>query len=174
MPPASGAGGAPQPSSPPDPVLAAERDHLRRSREFLRLMRENVLGLRAMAGDRVSEGYLKADLYRRAPALRDIPGAPLFSGRLDYADDIVMDQGVRRGNGRPAGRGGGRRRRQRRGRPGRPGAGRAAAHRPSRSLRQDPGSLTVTPVTPAALPGLLATARAHALARPLTRGRCPG
>ena len=67
-----------------DPVLTAERDHLLRSREFLRLMRENVLGLRAMGGDRVSEEYLKADLHRRAEALRDLPGTPLFFGRLDY------------------------------------------------------------------------------------------
>jgi DNA helicase IV len=74
----------------PDPVLAAERDYLGHSREFLRLMREDVLGLRAMAGDRVSEQYLKADLYHRAEALRDIPDAPLFFGRLDYADDLVM------------------------------------------------------------------------------------
>src|SRR5215467_10439234 len=99
MPPASGAGDAapprssPPPSSPPDPVLAAERDHLRRSREFLRLMRENVLGLRAMAGDRVSEEYLKADLHRRAEALRDLPDVPLFFGRLDYADNVVMHPG---------------------------------------------------------------------------------
>ncbi len=71
-------------------MLAAERDYLGRSRDFLRLMREDVLGLRAMAGDRVSEEYLKADLYHRAEALRDIPDAPLFFGRLDYADDIVM------------------------------------------------------------------------------------
>jgi DNA helicase IV len=94
MPPASGAGdAAPPPSGPPDPVLAAERDHLRRSREFLRLMRENVLGLRAMAGDRVSEEYLKADLHRRAEALRDLPDVPLFFGRLDYADNVVMHPG---------------------------------------------------------------------------------
>jgi len=52
-------------------------------------MRENVLGLRAMAGDRVSEEYLKADLYRRAEVLRDIPDAPLFFGRLDYAEGSV-------------------------------------------------------------------------------------
>src|SRR5215469_16568326 len=105
MPPASGAGNAaPSPSAappstsgpagPPDPVLAAERDHLRRSREFLRLMREDVLGLRAMAGDRVSEEYLKADLYHRAEALRDLPDVPLFFGRLDYADDVVMNEGA--------------------------------------------------------------------------------
>src|SRR5215467_5579393 len=93
MPPASGAGDAAPRSGPPDPVLAAERDHLRRSREFLRLMRENVLGLRAMAGDRVSEEYLKADLHRRAEALRDLPDVPLFFGRLDYADNVVMHPG---------------------------------------------------------------------------------
>src|SRR6516165_4288962 len=78
--------GPPRPGGkPPDPVLTAERDYLRQSREYLRLMRENVLSLRAMAGDRVSEEYLKADLYRRAEVLRDIPDAPLFFGRLDYA-----------------------------------------------------------------------------------------
>jgi DNA helicase IV len=68
-----------------DAVLTAERDQLRRSREFLRLMREDVLSLRAMGGDPVSEEYLKAELYHRAEALKDIPDAPLFFGRLDYA-----------------------------------------------------------------------------------------
>ena len=95
MPPASGASDpAPPhgPAVPPGLVLAAERDHLRRSREFLRLMREDVLGLRAMAGDRVSEEYLKADLYHRAEALRDLPDVPLFFGRLDYADEVVMNE----------------------------------------------------------------------------------
>ena len=67
-----------------DPVLLTEREHLRRSREYLRLMRENVLSLRAMGGDPVSEEYLKADLYRRAEALVDLPDTPLFFGRLDY------------------------------------------------------------------------------------------
>jgi DNA helicase IV len=70
---------------PADPVLIAEREQLRRAREFLRLMRQDVLALPALAGDRVSEQYLKADLYRRAEALRDTPDAPLFFGRLDYA-----------------------------------------------------------------------------------------
>jgi DNA helicase IV len=82
--------GAPQAAQrrrpgPEDPVLAAERAHLRRSAECLRVMRENVLGLRALGGDRVSEEYLKRDLHRRAVALQDIPGVPLFFGRLDYA-----------------------------------------------------------------------------------------
>jgi DNA helicase IV len=104
MPPASGADdAAPPPSSssspagPPglaDPVLSAERDHLRRSREFLRLMREDVLGLEAMAGDRVSQEHLKAELYHRAQALRDIPDVPLFFGRLDYAEGAVMNPGT--------------------------------------------------------------------------------
>jgi len=70
-----------------DPVIRAERAHLVQSREFLRLMRENVLAINPMAGDRVSLEYLKADLYRRAESLRDLPDAPLFFGRLDYAQD---------------------------------------------------------------------------------------
>ncbi len=49
-------------------------------------MREDVLSLKAMGGDPVSEEFLKADLYHRAEALKDIPDAPLFFGRLDYAD----------------------------------------------------------------------------------------
>jgi DNA helicase IV len=75
------------PSSPDstDPVLVAERSHLQASRKFLRMMRENVLSLRALGGDPVSEEYLKADLYRRAEALHDLPDTPLFFGRLDYS-----------------------------------------------------------------------------------------
>jgi DNA helicase IV len=74
-----------------DPVLTEERDQLRRSREYLRLMREHVLSLRAMGGDPVSEEYLKADLYHRAEALKDIPDAPLFFGRLDYDGEFADD-----------------------------------------------------------------------------------
>ena len=48
-------------------------------------MREDVLSLRALSGDPVSEQYLKADLHRRAEALSDLPTTPLFFGRLDYA-----------------------------------------------------------------------------------------
>jgi DNA helicase IV len=67
-----------------DEVLAAEREHLRSSRRYLEVMRTDVLSLRALGGDPVSEEYLKADLYRRAEALRDLPYTPLFFGRLDY------------------------------------------------------------------------------------------
>ena len=47
-------------------------------------MREDVLSLKALGGDPVSEEYLKADLYHRAEALKDLPDTPLFFGRLDY------------------------------------------------------------------------------------------
>jgi DNA helicase IV len=76
-----------------DRVIADERTHLARSREFLHLMRDNVLTLaeNPMAGDRVSLEYLKADLYRRAEALKDLPDAPLFFGRLDYSELAAAD-----------------------------------------------------------------------------------
>jgi DNA helicase IV len=76
-----------------DQILAAEREHLAASREFLRLMREDVLSLPALAGDRVSQEYLKADLHRRAESLRDLPDAPLFFGRLDYANPASAPPG---------------------------------------------------------------------------------
>ena len=80
-------------ASDTDGVIADERAHLARSREFLHLMRENVLELakNPMAGDRVSLEYLKADLYRRAEALKDLPDAPLFFGRLDYSELASKD-----------------------------------------------------------------------------------
>jgi len=58
-------------------------------------MREDVLSLRAMGGDPVSEEYLKADLYHRAEALKDIADTPLFFGRLDYAgQSATTDDGI--------------------------------------------------------------------------------
>jgi DNA helicase IV len=82
-----------------DPVLKAERDELRRSREYLHMMREDVLGLSAMGGDPVSEEYLKAELYHRAEALKDIPDTPLFFGRLDYAGTVTdADDGTINGH----------------------------------------------------------------------------
>src|ERR1700722_17804398 len=81
-------------SAKTDEVIAAERAHLATSRDYLHLMRENVLTLarNPMAGDRVSLEYLKADLYRRAEALKDLPDAPLFFGRLDYSELAEADQ----------------------------------------------------------------------------------
>ena len=83
----------------PDPTLTAERAHLQSSREFLRLMREDVLSLRALAGDPVSEEYLKADLYRRAEALKDLPDTPLFFGRVNYASQPSAGNGHGNGSG---------------------------------------------------------------------------
>src|SRR6201987_241071 len=101
MPSPSGTDAKPaDPSEPAHPVLAAERAHLRESREFLRLMREDVLALPALGGDRVSIEYLKADLHHRAEALRDIPDAPLFFGRLDYVPGSAWrDEGEARADG---------------------------------------------------------------------------
>src|SRR6185437_5922811 len=76
-----------------DHVLAVEREHLAKSREYLELMRQDVLSLPALAGDRVSQEYLKADLHRRAESLRDLPDTPLFFGRLDYASPAVSARG---------------------------------------------------------------------------------
>src|ERR1700678_2153391 len=77
-----------------DAILTLERDELQRSREYLHLMREDVLGLSAMGGDPVSEEYLKAELYRRAESLKDIPDAPLFFGPLlfDAPEDFHISR----------------------------------------------------------------------------------
>ena len=54
-------------------------------------MREDVLGLSAMGGDPVSEEFLKATLYHRAESLKDLPGTPLFFGRLNYEGELETD-----------------------------------------------------------------------------------
>jgi DNA helicase IV len=88
------ASAASNPDDGEDSVIAAERAHLARSRALLHLMCENALELakNPMAGDRVSLEYLKADLYRRAEALKDLPDAPLFFGRLDYSELARRDE----------------------------------------------------------------------------------
>ena len=79
------AGDAGPAGADPAGVLAAEQEHMRCSRRYLRLMREDVLSLRALGGDPVSEEYLKAALRMRVEALQDLPDTPLFFGRLDFA-----------------------------------------------------------------------------------------
>src|ERR1700761_1299071 len=76
-----------------DEVVADERAYLARSRELLHIMREHVLELakNPMAGNEVSLQYLRLELYRRAEALKDIPDAPLFFGRLDYSELAAAD-----------------------------------------------------------------------------------
>lgn len=46
-------------------------------------MLEAVRSLEAQGGDPVSTEYLKSELARRADALREVPGVPLFFGRID-------------------------------------------------------------------------------------------
>jgi DNA helicase IV len=94
MPAVSQAEGEPPDTSLPSgtSVLAAERAYLTQSREFLHLVCGDVLSLKALGGDPISEEYLKAELYRRAEALRDLPDTPLFFGRLDYAADGEPDE----------------------------------------------------------------------------------
>jgi DNA helicase IV len=84
----------------PDETLLAERTHLSDSRGFLRLMREDVLSLNPLAGDPVSAEYLKADLYRRAEALKDLPDTPLFFGRVNYATEAAAAAADTEGDGR--------------------------------------------------------------------------
>src|SRR5579875_4174542 len=72
-----------------DRVLAAEQEYLDQARELLRLMREDVLALPALAGDWVSREYLRSGLARRAQELADLPDAPLCCGRIDYAAGTV-------------------------------------------------------------------------------------
>jgi DNA helicase IV len=68
-----------------DAEMAAERAYLDRSRSALERMRQNVLSLDASAaGDWVSARVLRADLGKRAEALRDDPSTALFFGRLDH------------------------------------------------------------------------------------------
>jgi DNA helicase IV len=95
------------PADAEDGVIADERVHLKRSRDFLQQMRENVLTLaeNPMAADPVSLEYLKADLYRRAESLKDLPDAPLFFGRLDYTE-LAPDEKDSAGSARREGSGG--------------------------------------------------------------------
>lgn len=72
---------------PPDPELAAEREHLIHSREQLHRMRRRTAGLTAQGGDGVSTEYLKAALWHRVRALEDDPEVPLFFGRIDRVDE---------------------------------------------------------------------------------------
>jgi DNA helicase IV len=84
MPAVRPAEGEPPDTDPSADVLDTERAYLFESRKFLQLMRDDVLALEALGGDPVSEQYLRAELYHRAEALKDLPDTPLFFGRLDY------------------------------------------------------------------------------------------
>jgi DNA helicase IV len=82
------------PSSPPiDPVLAAERAHLTRSRASLARMRE-VAGESTDVGvNALSSEALGAARARRLKALVDDPAVPPFFGRLDRLADEERPDG---------------------------------------------------------------------------------
>ena len=95
MPAVRPAEGEPPDTDPSTAVLDAERAYLFDSRKYLQLMRDDVLSLDALGGDPVSEQYLRAELYHRAEALKDLPDTPLFFGRLDYAAGREAAAGAR-------------------------------------------------------------------------------
>jgi DNA helicase IV len=73
-----------------DAELAGEREHLGRSRDALRQMRERAEGLYrtgdGVGGDAFSAESLGRALARRIAELADNPDTPLFFGRLDFAE----------------------------------------------------------------------------------------
>ncbi len=81
---------------PPDPELAAEREHLAESRRQLARMRERTAAMDAgTAADWVSREVLESTLAERMRQLADDPTVPLFFGRLDRSDGEVLHVGRR-------------------------------------------------------------------------------
>jgi DNA helicase IV len=67
----------------PEDALVAESNYLVYARKCLAGMLAAVRSLEIQGGDPVSTEYLKTELARRADALREVPGVPLFFGRID-------------------------------------------------------------------------------------------
>jgi len=67
----------------PEATLAAEASYLGYARRCLAAMLESVRSLDPHGGDPISTEFLKSELARRADALREVPGVPLFFGRID-------------------------------------------------------------------------------------------
>ncbi len=81
---------------PPDPELAAEREHLAESRRQLSRMRERAAAMDAgTAADWVSREVLESSLAERMRQLADDPTVPLFFGRLDRSDGETFHVGRR-------------------------------------------------------------------------------
>ena len=81
---------------PADPELLAEREALREARAALRRMRAEVDATELLFGDaakdKVTDAALRRGRERRLAALADIPGAPLYFGRLDFdAGTVFLD-----------------------------------------------------------------------------------
>jgi DNA helicase IV len=82
-----------------DEELAAERQHLTRSRAALRRMRDRAEALFStgdrVAGDAYTAEQLGRHMARRVKELADDPTTPLFFGRLALADDDLHHIGRR-------------------------------------------------------------------------------
>ncbi|MFW6638821.1 HelD family protein [Nocardiopsis algeriensis] len=84
-------------TGPVDPDLQAERDRLAAAHAALRRMREQVesteLQIGDVVNDKVANAALRRGRARRLAALADVPGAPLFFGRLDFEPGTVFLDG---------------------------------------------------------------------------------
>ncbi len=77
----------PPPPLPVDPVLAAEREHLLRSRQCLARMRARAREAGDAGVDAFASEALGAARARRLRALADDPSVPPFFGRIDRSAD---------------------------------------------------------------------------------------
>ncbi|PWV52226.1 MULTISPECIES: HelD family protein [Nocardiopsis] len=77
-----------------DPEIIAERRALSAARAALRGMRETVDATEILFGDaakdKVTDAALRRGRERRLAALADIPGAPLYFGRMDFEPGTVF------------------------------------------------------------------------------------
>jgi DNA helicase IV len=86
-------GGQPRTESARDPVLAAERQHLLRSRECLVRMQARAAEAGDVGVDAFASEALGAARARRLRALADDPSVPPFFGRLDRSGDAEHPDG---------------------------------------------------------------------------------
>lgn len=79
---------------PADPEIIAERRALSDARAALRGMRETVDATELLFGDaakdKVTDAALRRGRERRLAALADVPGAPLYFGRMDFEPGTVF------------------------------------------------------------------------------------
>lgn len=83
---------AAQPTTPPDPVLTLERQHLARSRECLEHMRARAAQAGDVGVDAFASEALGAARVRRLRALADDPSVPPFFGRIDRTGAAERDE----------------------------------------------------------------------------------
>ncbi|WP_078495607.1 AAA family ATPase, partial [Streptomyces xiaopingdaonensis] len=72
--------------TPPTDALSHEQKHLARARAALRAMRQDTesLNISDVATNWVNAAVLARDIDARVASLADLPGSPLFFGRIDF------------------------------------------------------------------------------------------